>query len=246
MRIRDWLATVGLVMCFALACNSSSSNASPGTGDSGATSTSTDGAGPGSTSGGVGGGVDYQACFACGDAACAEQAATCDSTSGCRGLLDCIFACAQTDGDCQLGCVSGVDAASAEAVAASEYYTCTILACLDDCAPDTTTGVGGAGTTSTASTSTDGAPPVEPVVGINWLSFDGSSADPAALLLQWRAERQRGDVCLWRQLRHGLMGRSDAVCERNRVPPRGRLCELGHGDRLRPLQYGGDGQPGEH
>lgn len=190
-----------------VACNADTQNANSGGTDSSGNngSGSTNGS---SSSSATTGGIDYDACFACGDDVCAAEASDCDSTTGCRGLLDCIFGCDQADGDCQLGCVPSGQESAPEVQAASTYYTCTIFGCLDECTPDvdtsTSSSVGGASATSTTSstnaaasanngaltassttgeavtsTSGGGSGGSTTVSGVNWISFDGSWADPS-------------------------------------------------------------------
>jgi hypothetical protein len=184
------------------ACNADTNNASGG-----ADGNSAGGAASGNSASGssaTSGGVDYDACFDCGDQACSSEASECDQTSGCRELLDCIFGCDQADSECQLGCVPSGQETAPESMAASLYYGCTILACLDECTPDidvSTSSAGGAasssatptsttssstnvsnttgGTSTTGSTSATTTGGIDPVAGVNWLSFDGSWADPS-------------------------------------------------------------------
>ncbi len=175
------------------ACNASSTSSATTSGSGGASS-----GGPSNGSGqATSSGVDFDACFACGDQACASEANACNSA--CRGLLDCVFGCEAGDSNCQLDCVP--ENGQPEAQAAVAYYACTMQKCVNECVPQantpavtsssssvtnaantasvetsatSTTSV--AGTTGAASTTGS----VTPMTGINWLSLDGSWADPAA------------------------------------------------------------------
>src|SRR5690606_9523144 len=81
------------------ACNASSTSSATTSGSGGASS-----GGPSNGSGqATSSGVDFDACFACGDQACASEANACNSA--CRGLLDCVFGCEAGDSNCQLDCV---------------------------------------------------------------------------------------------------------------------------------------------
>lgn len=169
-------------------------------------------AGSGGTNGGASGtsvgtnGGSSTGCRTCGEQACSSEASTCDSTSGCGSVADCLFSC-DSDANCQSSCVSGGEAAAVSA--ATALFACAWLACSSECSGQPTT----AGTTestantaanslataSTSTGSTDGANSTDttsstngsgggtnttasgttgvPTSGVAWLSFDGNWAD---------------------------------------------------------------------
>ncbi len=145
-RVGGFLLMSGLVAGGTLSgCNADSSG---GSGDGSSGESGNNGSGGSNT------GVDYDACFSCGNQACPSQASSCDSATGCRGLLDCIFACDQGDANCQLGCAPS-DGNSPEAAAAASFYSCAIVQCTQQCVPQvqtpTSSGAGGGSSTTSAS-----------------------------------------------------------------------------------------------
>jgi hypothetical protein len=179
----------------------------------------------GASNGGTSGGPSA-ACFECADDQCANEAAACDSTDGCRAMAGCMLGCEATDSTCLLDCVPQTSAGVQAYSAAAPYYACA-LACpecsgssggtggssgtgsggdsgaggTDSIGGDSGTGGttggaggttgGGGGTFPTGGSSgkggaggTFGGSPTggsagTPGTGIQWLSLDGSWADPA-------------------------------------------------------------------
>lgn len=100
-----------------------------------------------SASGGSGsgnnGGIDTEACFACGDAVCASQRSQCDATLGCADLAECTVGCG-TDFSCSSSCtVNGLSAEelAAAGAALAGYTGCVLPACPTECSAP----VGGSG-----------------------------------------------------------------------------------------------------
>lgn len=91
--------------------------------------------------------VDFEACFACGDAACPSQRQSCDGTAGCPELLECTIGCGD-DVSCKSGCsVEGITAQelAQASTAVANYVTCSVQACSSECVPDVGLGTGGSG-----------------------------------------------------------------------------------------------------
>ena len=101
--------------------------------------------GPGAGGNGNPGGIDLEACYACGDEKCPTERATCKDTKGCETLLECTVKCgsdASCSSQCDLNDLSTEEKVAA-ATALAGYNLCAVPACVSECAPDIDTGIGG-------------------------------------------------------------------------------------------------------
>jgi hypothetical protein len=144
-----WM-TVGLLLgstLFQVACGDDSSAAASGGASSGTYGT-----------GGVAGsvtGVNWQTCFACGNTSCSALATTCTNTDACQSFLECTLNCATGDTACGTACTVPVATNAAAVTAAANYVACLSTQCATACVP-TVSGVGGAGSTASATVATTG------------------------------------------------------------------------------------------
>jgi hypothetical protein len=115
---------------------------------------SDDGDDNGGGKGGSGGGGN-SACSGCADAACSNEASNCDSTAGCRDVLDCILGCDATDATCQVGCVPQTSEGATAYAAAATYYSCAITSCYQECVAGVGGSSGGGGTSGAGGSAGD-------------------------------------------------------------------------------------------
>jgi hypothetical protein len=101
---------------------------------------------PGTGGSGNPGGIDLEACYACGDEKCPSERQACKDAKGCEALLDCTVRCG-TDVSCASKCsVSDLTGEEQQAagLAVGMYNLCTTTSCTSECAPKIDIGVGGA------------------------------------------------------------------------------------------------------
>lgn len=93
----------------------------------------------GGTGSGAGGGFDAATCDECGATECPTETATCEATTGCTELRDCLFSCAEGG-----SCDCATEEASIEAVEAlADWSDCVEDPCADACSGSEASGSGG-------------------------------------------------------------------------------------------------------
>jgi hypothetical protein len=147
-----------------------------------------------------GNGTSQEGCVACWDSQCESQHNTCETTSPCDALTDCLLGCIASNDfiACPVGCNTQVEGATSESLAAyNALLSCARSSCNDECFTETVTGTGGAdgtggdpgntggaatggagtGGSGTGGSGTGGSGTGGSATTVHWLSFDESWAD---------------------------------------------------------------------